>query len=291
MIKLPEDIRPHNSLNEWWYFNGHSGDFSFFYILFKWDTSAGHIKKINRFYYYLFKLLGIKHIYIIHSAVIDKKNKKFVKRISRHMSVPKNFNDVINFKLKNNLFDILLFPLKKPVYYGKNGLVSLGNSIGSHYYSITDLSAEGFIRNQKIRGKAWMDHQWGDWDVAKDRWDCFSIKLKNKTDILIINTNNKKYSFAAIIDQNNKIKNTKKFKIQKLGEWKSPKTGAVYPHGWEIKIEDMNLNIKPYLENQEIVDIGAVYWEGACMVAEKGKKTAAGEAFVELVGYEKQRIR
>ena len=71
-------------------------------------------------------------------------------------------------------------------------------------------------------------------------------------------------------------------------EWTSPKTKAVYPLSWRIRVPRKNIDLKvaPFIENQEMVFGSINYWEGPLRVSGlfAGKKVK-GAGFMELVGY------
>jgi predicted secreted hydrolase len=70
--------------------------------------------------------------------------------------------------------------------------------------------------------------------------------------------------------------------------WKSTKTQANYPIGWEIKVPAMQLQftIAPLLANQELVFTPPVYWEGAYdLVGTRLGKPIRGRGYLELTGY------
>jgi len=67
-----------------------------------------------------------------------------------------------------------------------------------------------------------------------------------------------------------------------LDHWTSPKSGAVYPAGWNFKLpgEAIELHITPLLNDQELSG-SFVYWEGAVRI--EGAQTGYG--YVEMTGY------
>lgn len=74
-------------------------------------------------------------------------------------------------------------------------------------------------------------------------------------------------------------------------QWTSPKSKAVYPLEWKIKIpaKNIELNLKAKIENQEMLFGSINYWEGPLDVVSvfNGKKIN-GIGFMELVGYPSQ---
>lgn len=76
------------------------------------------------------------------------------------------------------------------------------------------------------------------------------------------------------------------------GQWKSPRSGGVYPAAVLLSVPEPDgspgptLRIEPLCADQELPGgIGGIpYWEGACRVRDaQGKEI--GRAFVEMTGY------
>ena len=81
------------------------------------------------------------------------------------------------------------------------------------------------------------------------------------------------------------------FTVKILDLWKSPRTGALYPSRWRIRIEaeDIELRVRSNLDDQELVTektTRIVYWEGSVSVSGSvGGKGVAGVGYVEMTGY------
>ena len=79
--------------------------------------------------------------------------------------------------------------------------------------------------------------------------------------------------------------------LEVLEEWKSPRSGALYPGKWRILIPSFGVDLKvvPLIPNQELMttdSTGIVYWEGA--VKGEGNsmdRPVTAEGYVELTGY------
>ena len=82
------------------------------------------------------------------------------------------------------------------------------------------------------------------------------------------------------------------FTVEVTARWRSPQTGADYPAGWRIELpgESLVIDLAPTVADQELdtrPTTGVVYWEGSQVVrATRGLRPLAGEAYVELTGYE-----
>ena len=71
-----------------------------------------------------------------------------------------------------------------------------------------------------------------------------------------------------------------------LREWKSPRTGTVYPVAMEIVLEGGTWRVEPLLDDQELdarASSGTLYWEGAVRV--RGPNGETGRGYLELTGY------
>jgi predicted secreted hydrolase len=81
------------------------------------------------------------------------------------------------------------------------------------------------------------------------------------------------------------------FAIVPTGRWTSPRSGAVYPHGWRVTLprHGIDVELTPTVDDQELVTRstgGVTYWEGSVRVREAhGERREAGRGYVELTGY------
>jgi predicted secreted hydrolase len=81
------------------------------------------------------------------------------------------------------------------------------------------------------------------------------------------------------------------FTVRSTGTWRSPKTGATYPAGWQVEVPSQGLviDLAPTVADQELdtrPSTGVVYWEGSQRVtATRSGQHVGGEAYVELTGY------
>jgi predicted secreted hydrolase len=92
------------------------------------------------------------------------------------------------------------------------------------------------------------------------------------------------------------------FSIEETASWTSPRTGAVYPARWTIRVPSaaLTLDVVPLVADQELVtekSTRVTYWEGACDVFDVREVTGGrrggfpkqaprtGTAYVEMTGY------
>ena len=201
------------------------------------------------------------------------------------------------YHIKNEDVDLKMVSTKKILLEGGNGFLNL-NSKTTYYYSLTNLKTEGRIKIKNkwldVKGKSWMDHQWADASYSEDVWDWFSVQLDNNTEMVCCRYDDGKSKtyFADISYANNVQEHYKKIEIIPLEKrWTSPKSKAVYPLVWKIKIPEKNieLSLTAKIDNQEILFGSINYWEGPLMVNGLfGDKKVNGVGFMELVGYPSQ---
>lgn len=319
-ISFPKDESKHDCNIEWWYFNGHLKDkdgneYSFMDCLFKIDVKKVKIPFLSS--------IPLKTSYFSHSLLSDLKNKSFKDRISpfsiisedSFSKLPLYINyinpaikteytncviekiDANTYHIKNEDIDLELESIKKPLLEGGKGFLNL-NSKTTYYYSLTNLKTKGRIKIKNewvdVTGKSWMDHQWADTSYTKDKWHWFSIQLNDNTDIVCCIYDDKKSPtyFADISYKNGTSEHfaDKEIQINPNKEtWVSPKSKAVYPLSWNIKIPSKNIDLKLTAKNkkQEMLFGSINYWEGPLSVDGLFEnKKVKGIGFMELVGYD-----
>jgi len=207
---------------------------------------------------------------------------------------------------KNFGIELLLTPEKNPVIHGQNGISQKaeGEGYASHYYSISRLKTEGkiFLQNKDIpvQGISWMDHEFGSSQLREYQagWDWFSIRLVNGMELMFYQIRWKDgkvdpYSSGTIIlpDGTHQHLTKKEFQIEVLDQWKSPKSSAVYPSKWKIKVpgHQIELTLSPTVKDQELItkeSTRVTYWEGSVKVEAKYQGSSInGMGYAELTGY------
>ncbi len=321
-IKFPEDELAHDNIIEWWYFNGHlkdkqGNDYAFMNCLFKADVKKVKIPFLSK--------VPLKTLFFSHSILYDIKNEFFnplidyISIISRDsFSKPLLFINYVNpafargymncviekieknvYHIKHENMDLKLISTKKPLLERGNGYINL-DSKSTYYYSLTNLKTEGRIKIKNkwidVTGKSWMDHQWADVSYSKDKWTWFSIQLDNETELVCFEYDDKKTKtyLADISHPDGQQEHFEEVELVPSGiEWTSPKTKAVYPLSWRIKVpaKKIDLEVKPLIKNkdQEMVFGSINYWEGPLVVTGVfNSKKVKGNGFMELAGYPSQ---
>jgi predicted secreted hydrolase len=207
---------------------------------------------------------------------------------------------------KNFGIGLLLVPEKNPVIHGQNGISQKaeGDGYASHYYSITRLKTEGriFLQNKEIpvQGMSWMDHEFGSSQLREYQagWDWFSIQLANGMDLMFYQIRWKDgkvdpYSSGTIIlpDGTYQHLSKREFQIDVLDHWKSPKSSAVYPSKWKIRVpgRQIELTLSSTVKDQELItkeSTQVTYWEGSVKVEGRYQGSPInGMGYAELTGY------
>ena len=202
--------------------------------------------------------------------------------------------------------ELELVPLKAAVVHGEMGVSKKGDQPGqaSHYYSLTRLQVQGSVRLDdqafKVRGQAWMDHEFGTGQLSTEQagWDWFSLQLDNQFEIMLYQLRRKDGSLGpnsagTVVSPEERATHLrlKQFQVRSSRNWTSPDSGISYPVEWVVEIPgfDCRLKVLPLLEAQELdtrSSTGIVYWEGAVEIEGRWQgKEVTGLGYVELTGY------
>ncbi|WP_372367850.1 lipocalin-like domain-containing protein [Candidatus Uabimicrobium sp. HlEnr_7] len=317
IFTFPKDEGAHPKYQtEWWYYTGNlvtkkNRRFGFQFTIFRRAILPQKQQRKSPWV--------SNQIYFAHFAVSDISGKRFLhsERFSRGAmglaGTQKNPTKIwienwfienskqthVVARTKEYSIDLKMTSLKEPVLNGKKGLSqkSSGKGNASYYYSVTRLQTQGAITlgNEKyeVTGLSWLDREWSTSVLGKEQigWDWFSIQLNDSREIMLYQLRLKDnkidpHSSGTFIFADGKYQPLKHgdFSITVLDHWLSPKSNIRYPARWKIEIPKYNLNleIKPYLANQELL-LNFAYWEGAVSVKGKG---ISGNGYVEMTGYD-----
>ncbi len=202
-----------------------------------------------------------------------------------------------------------LRPQKPLVIFGTNGVSRKARepSAASHYLTFSRMSVSGELRRgsssktERIEGEAWMDHEISSSQLGQGQvgWDWTCIQLFDGRELMAYRMRRDDgsmdpFSTVAWIDKSGRVSQWGSDRFQWLGDgqWKSPRSGGVYPAAVLLSVPESDgspgptLRIEPLCADQELPGgIGGIpYWEGACRVRDaQGKEI--GRAFVEMTGY------
>jgi len=193
--------------------------------------------------------------------------------------------------------DLELSATKPVVAQGDGGLSRKGPEPGnaSLYYSFTRMPARGVVRlgreTLEVSGEAWMDREWSTSALGPgvEGWDWFALQLDDGRELMFYLLRRRDgaidpFSAGTLVaaDGTTRALEPGDVRIETLAHWTSPRSGVRYPARWRLSVPsaDLRLEIEPRLADQELI-VGTRYWEGAVAVG----GTAAGQGYVELVGY------
>ena len=191
---------------------------------------------------------------------------------------------------------------KPAAFHDTDGWIDFGPAGGSYYYSRTRVDATGTLtldgRARPVDGIAWFDHQWGDFiAVGGGGWDWFAVDLDDGSELTISLVRSLDGShplvYGTAIDASGGTSHLPSgaFTVESVGQWASPRSGAVYPSGWRISVpaDDLELELTPVILDQELdtrATTGVIYWEGEQTVTgSRAGRPLAGRGYVELTGY------
>lgn len=295
LVDLPADDAPHFDQLEWWYWTGHlrteAGRWFGFHLVFFLSSVGG-----------LWGQIG-------HAAITDIDNQSFhflsLLKMGRPEETPDAYAldvstlaaaggggaDVLHSEVGDFVLDLDLGAIKPPVFHYGVGYTDYPFGGNTYYYSRERMQGRGLIRaggeELPVTGTAWFDHQWGTLsDVYDIGWDWFALELDDMREIMVAMVRADPPDFVGTYTDahcNSTELDPAEVTVTPTGQWTSPHTGRTYPSGWDLRVRDMRLHIKPLLADQELHGVlpGVDYWEGACAVS----GDATGRAYVELTGY------
>lgn len=319
-IRLPQDAGFHAERTEWWYYTGHltdgDGRWGFEVTIFQYDFTT------------LFEVEGLG--YMCHVAVTDKVAGEHHHRDVIDLKTTAWTNDPIVLEVADCRFemggdgrdhivgvipegwekdgkaspwkiDLQVEPRKRPVHHGIDGIIPMAESGGtSGYYSFTRLAASGTLTTpdgeRAVTGQAWMDHQWGDFDLVDFKgWDWWSLQFEDDWEIMLFQftdwDGNLAQKAGTIVDPDGNLtalEGMDAFTITPLRTWASPHTDGIYPLDWDIVIPagGWTLAVRAAVDDSEMHNIAQNYWEGDTTVTgARSGVDVAGVGFTELTGY------
>ena len=191
--------------------------------------------------------------------------------------------------------ELVLNPLKPFVLQGDDGYSRKGPKPehASYYVAQTRLQTSGEIEwhgeRLAVKGLSWFDHEWSSAALAPGLvgWDWFSLQLDDGRDIMLYllryeDGRLEPASSGSVIDADGKKRplRLEDFEVTVLDHHKAP-SGLRYPSSWSLRVESLNLKVKPLILDQEM-GTSVPYWEGAVEVS----GDVSGHGFVEMTGYD-----
>jgi predicted secreted hydrolase len=326
VLSFPRDHAAHPAFQtEWWYYTGHvrtaeDEEYGFQLTFFRRRIDEGRILAGPSQW-------SPQHLYMAHFAISDKQRKRlsYAEKINRptlgiagadeeRLHV---WNDGwraellgpyhhLQAAMDGFAINLILLPEKPPVVHGANGVFQKGPDKGnaSHYYSLTRLKVDGYLNVREVAhavtGLGWMDHEFGTSQLGPTQvgWDWMSVQLDDRSELMVyllrhqdgrIDAN----SGATLVHANGRAQylTGDQIAIVVLGRWTSPRSGTVYPQGWEVRVPSAGLHLRlmPTFPDHELDTQNStrvVYWEGNVQVTgTHDGQPVSGAGYVELVGY------
>ena len=304
LILLPEDEGAHDAGIEWWYFNGHLADesaagYSFHFVTFQTRPNGGAAGQLLQ----LSWSDHTKGLYLTSEqagfSVVPPTPGQFDIQVSNWRMSGDGNEYSLAFRTGVYFLELNATSIKPPALHPKTGLVNLGPAGDTFYYSRTRLDLSGTLtldgEFRKVKGTAWMDHQWGEFSDQQVGWDWMSLQLDDGSELMAVQVRNGvgQRPFATYVSQDGTVRHLEEsdIKLKPTGAWASPATGTVYPMGWKFDIDPLGLRLSltPVQEKAEFPASRfgpPAYWEGAVSVqGTLGSTPITGRGFVELVGY------
>ena len=146
-------------------------------------------------------------------------------------------------------------------------------------------------RISRVTGKAWLDREWSTsvLNDAQQGWDWFSLHFDDDSEVTLFNLRridcsqdrfNQALRLSA--DGERRDYDAQEFTIRPLEFWVDS-IGTSWPVRWSLEFPDEAFELKA-LVNDQIMDTGIRYWEGAIGVYQDSKRLGSG--YMELTGYE-----
>ncbi len=306
-MQLPHDEGVHASPLEWWYFNGHVATeggrvFSYHFVTFQSVLEGGFTPRLAQ-------LSWADHDMDLHLIaeqpdlpILETTSGEFDLSIAGWRMSGDSQTYHLSFQIGDYTVELEADSRKPAVLHHDTGLVDLGIAGKTYYYSRTDLETSGTVSvsgdSLPVTGVSWFDHQWGDFTTAEIGWDWVSLNLDDGSDLMVSlvweqagRKHIAAYGTYVPTDSPPIHLPATDISLEPTGTWTSPETQGVYPMGWNLLVDslDIGLVLTPVIEEAEFAIstfIPVIYWEGAvAATGSKGGIDVSGRGFVEMVGY------
>jgi len=170
----------------------------------------------------------------------------------------------------------------------------------SYYYSQPHLRVQATLQRdgatRQLSGTAWLDHEWSSTLLDADAagWDWIGMNLDDGTALTAFqihrrDSGGKLYAYASLRDAGSSVPRifaADEVDFTPIERWTSPRTRGVWPVTQRLRVGARTFETKPLFADQELdsrATTGAVYWEGASLLSEGGRRV--GRGYLEMTGY------
>jgi len=202
--------------------------------------------------------------------------------------------------------NVTLNSQKRPLMVTGDGLVTVGTSGYSYYYSLTRLQVEGQLSylgtTEQVKGDGWMDHQWGPFIIspfeigrAFETYEWFCVQLDNGQELMISNIFDREYHLPMteeyggieLVRPDGKSMHLYERDFKRTGYWQDPVSKNYMSMGWELDVPQWNLHLKlqpDFLDQMVRLPAKGSFWEGSISVTGLvDNRPVKGKAFGELI--------
>lgn len=196
--------------------------------------------------------------------------------------------------------DLAFAATHPPLLQGERGVSRKGprESQASYYYSRPQLALSGTLtvdgRARDVTGAAWLDHEWSSEYVppGAQGWDWTGINFDDGSALMAFRMRARDggdlWAGGTLRDAAGAVRTLGRdgVRFTPLREWRSPRTGFVYPVALRLDAGPVTVELVPLFDDQELDargSVGIVYWEGAVRAQVAGRPV--GRGYLELTGY------
>jgi predicted secreted hydrolase len=200
-------------------------------------------------------------------------------------------------------FDLMLTarPEQPLLLQGRDGFSQKGPQAAraSYYYSQPQLAVRASVRldgtTREATGIAWLDHEWSSSVMDADAvgWDWIGMNLADGSALTAFQIRSRDsgrvvHSYASLRAAGGPVLlyAGDDVRFEAVSTWRSPRTNASYPVAQRVRVGDRSFETRPLMNDQELdsrASTGAVYWEGASELLERGR--VVGRGYLEMTGY------
>ena len=177
--------------------------------------------------------------------------------------------------------DLALEASAAPLLQGEEGFSRKGPrpEEASYYYSRPQMAVSGTLDGDKVRGVAWLDHEWSSQYLAPEAagWDWCGLNLDDGRALMAFRIRDRRGGVYYAPEGTS---------FTPLRSWRSPRTGVEYPVAMRVAAGGEQFDLTPLMDDQELDarrSTGTIYWEGAVRALHAGSEV--GRGYLELTGY------